>query len=1141
MSYKLPPPSKIKEVLGRIKETLLDHDEDETNGGRGGNNHQAKDPSKILPLYLALMRLELLQRGVFVFPKEEEEAENKDSDQNQQMILSNLLTVVQSTAGKALVTPSGGATMPAPLLAGSSVLQGRLAEQMAHQLAYAVVVANDGPLSAPSVTFRLQHVVPHSTWDTTLRRCQEVSDERLALLLQLALEEATSTTETQLQFVLLFVAEGCYYRAAEFSPDAPPLWKRASDAIQQRQHYSQSSSPSSYTWESQWALDNMHRIAAAKNNTKRVAQLSLALAQSMLEGYYQDLFLHQAEKASLSSSSEGVSTPLTKRVQQAFVAPYRSVQPPTLAQACQLARDYLHDTSLSPTTSPGNLSPADAFWNLVLHVQLFFVQEENRIEQVARERLTAERNRVVEGKRSSAVSSVPSLTTMKCRIRHEHLEQEDLISGESDALVTSLRDALISIGAGKAKASASSSSSSSAPSDSDVPDSLMRSAQELLTRVLVRFKDRAKACNQKSQSNSSTQQLPPKGAGYDKREKTANDFDRIHIMWQAIANFVRPLVRMYQQEFDWKVEMASDVLDQKLSVSSLIHSMPSEWNNLAKEIVLSMSCMEWIVPDTVSSAEMYFTKELLQMYHHIEQQQHVIVEQEKQAAGAVLSSVRDAKATELLRLQCAWRSATAQLYLMETETGNETSIIRSITDLAVSRSNQDERALELDAEFGVSFLECIVCWSGLHSSPWQFCIMSEARFLISQAKNCLLQAKLKWGRQENVSDLWLLDLARADAEGSFASSGGLVRDALQLYTAVLQSSENYVNDESYDGQVVALMIQARCFSGLATVALQSDESKLIKGASESAEELIGEQRAFQYLKVIELIQSSRLQQLPLLPWKKSQATVESLSFQLASARQLIADALLRRGNTDEAQAFLEAASRESPNDAKVALSLGAFRLRIMFFGSEGPTQDISKTAQVQLLRAAKMDSNQASPFALLGYWYEYFKDLKRAAGCYSKALLLDPAHPVAGRGLLRLRPTESLVNILENATTSTSSSVNGWAWKAIGFHKAYSDGDDHLASLSLLKALRCRDIEYPRSEALSMFYFDPSRPCLANKQEMADALSELAATYRRQGRYTAALRTYNSAIEKSGESASAHVLCSCAEGKLCLVISLDAR
>jgi|Transcript_12017 hypothetical protein len=72
-----------------------------------------------------------------------------------------------------------------------------------------------------------------------------------------------------------------------------------------------------------------------------------------------------------------------------------------------------------------------------------------------------------------------------------------------------------------------------------------------------------------------------------------------------------------------------------------------------------------------------------------------------------------------------------------------------------------------------------------------------------------------------------------------------------------------------------------------------------------------------------------------------------------------------------------------------------------------------KLAQTQMLKSAKIDSGKP---ALLGVWYEVQNDLKRAVGCYSKCLLLDPANPVAGRGILRLKSPTEAQKLCEAAT-----------------------------------------------------------------------------------------------------------------------------
>ena len=180
-----------------------------------------------------------------------------------------------------------------------------------------------------------------------------------------------------------------------------------------------------------------------------------------------------------------------------------------------------------------------------------------------------------------------------------------------------------------------------------------------------------------------------------------------------------------------------------------------------------------------------------------------------------------------------------------------------------------------------------------------------------------------------------------------------------------------------------------------------------------------------------------------------------------------------------------------------------------------------------------MDSSQAAPFALLGYWYEKTDDIKRAVGCYSKALLLDPCQPVAGRGLLRLANADSTAGVIGKAV-GASLPTAGWAWRAMARQKALLEGNDNLAVVSYLKALRCKDIEHPEEEELAFFYASPSHPMRPSRDEISEVLAELAACYRRLGRYTAAIWSYHSAIAEAGDRVPSPVLCSCAQG-MCLV------
>jgi tetratricopeptide (TPR) repeat protein len=223
-------------------------------------------------------------------------------------------------------------------------------------------------------------------------------------------------------------------------------------------------------------------------------------------------------------------------------------------------------------------------------------------------------------------------------------------------------------------------------------------------------------------------------------------------------------------------------------------------------------------------------------------------------------------------------------------------------------------------------------------------------------------------------------------------------------------------------------------------------------------------------------------------------------------------------------------SDDAPADFDAAFALGASQLRTAFNADEsGQCNALRKQAQAQLLQAAKLNSSHPGPFALLGICYEEGEDIRRAIGCYVKALQLDPAHPVAGRGLLRLQSHEKVAKMIEVATNANSA-LNGWAWRSTGQHKATIEGDDELAVVALRKALRCSDIiEAPNDENLGAFFskpFSQSKP-----SDYGYVWAELAACYRRLGRYTSAIRAYQAAYESAGESLSSWILCSWAQGK----------
>ena len=93
------------------------------------------------------------------------------------------------------------------------------------------------------------------------------------------------------------------------------------------------------------------------------------------------------------------------------------------------------------------------------------------------------------------------------------------------------------------------------------------------------------------------------------------------------------------------------------------------------------------------------------------------------------------------------------------------------------------------------------------------------------------------------------------------------------------------------------------------------------------------------------------------------------------------------------------------------------------------------------------------------------------------------------------------------------------------------DGEDELAVVALLKALRCQDIVREKSDLQSPFYKNPKMLKEATLPDQAATLWALAQCYRRLGRFTASIRTFNSAIEIGGDVLPSELLRDCAQGE----------
>jgi len=416
---------------------------------------------------------------------------------------------------------------------------------------------------------------------------------------------------------------------------------------------------------------------------------------------------------------------------------------------------------------------------------------------------------------------------------------------------------------------------------------------------------------------------------------------------------------------------------------------------------------------------------------------------------------------------------------------------------------------------GLGFLDFLICWNGLLTNPWSSVTLKESRMLMERAKMSLEEAKQEWGRRNSSLEFLLTLLGEAEAE--CLAFPGLHRVALARWRTI---EENVHTQQG----LLSTVLQAKCKAGFVVL------SNLGHLDLDSSEE--GARNA---LRCLSDMQSKTSHGFYL--WRSVQVSGLVCRYLVSSFRRLVANTLVQQGQVDEAGGFLEEAAREAPNDSVTATDLGVFRLRQVAVGAASTST--AKVAQVELLKAAKLDSSKPTPFALLGYWYEKFGDKKRAVGCYSRSLMLDATHPVAGRGILRLVAADFMTSTVERAISAESPLV-GWAWASKALQKV-ADGEDELAIVSFLKASRCRDIACPHLEQLGVFLSNPLSNQQQHLHELTSCLSELAATYRRRGRFTAALRTFLSAIESSGNSVSYNLLCDCAQVELDLGHLLAAK
>ncbi|KAI2492634.1 hypothetical protein MHU86_21910 [Fragilaria crotonensis] len=973
------PPAKLKAYLGKVKEDILDSSSD-------------FDAS-----FKALVLLELVQRGILPAASPQDD-------------VVTIVAAIRSSAGRALLEEIA---LPKPLLAGSSAMAGMVAEKCASLLDRQTATSLEGLTEA-------EH------------RCREVDDQRLLALLQLPINDSNSQ-RTQ----LLHIAEGFFLRAASFQPNQPQMWKKALDVVVAR-----SMSEHQVPLEASFPLANLIRIAESKDNSKRVAELSLHLTESWLSMLADD------------------NSPASKE----FVASFR----PKLRTSPEAARRCFKKCDIS------FLDPDGELWYKILALRIEIEDENASIDEAALHTQTAASNR--------GISS--SLSSCKAAARRDYL----LSTVDNDPMASyaaELRDAVMN-------------------KLEDVSTIKLESARSLFTAYVERLRQRSQAA----------------GVESSKTKPTCSK-EQAFKSWISLCNVVQPVLKRLADFVHWSESTDSS----KESVRTVLKNSDLSQIDMVKTCALAMANCLWMTcggeDDVLPADELEFLYFLLCQLHDI-----VSVDCEKLKQEMVRNSVLQASSDEdknsKLSLECAFVSARALITMKGNRTPNQ-----DLTEQALFFTFDREKYAPYVGQFGTSFLVFLNVWSGFVHTPWSCCNVSQARAVVKMARVSLNQAVTDWGREPSALENLILDLGEADAEGGFLA-GGIGQVAKKLYNTTLEQASRLSSADHVH------LVRAHCLAGLSRYTLAGSPGQDFSLEFPKSVAALSEEFARMSLQEAEEIN-------PIGPNGLYLATSGSLdstqAFHKSLARQLVADSLLRAGASKDAEAFLEAAVQDTPQDFDSALALGAFRMRTAFFPATGQSPSSDKAAQTQLLKAAKLNPSKASPFALLGFWYEEKRDFQRALGCYSKALVQEPSHPVAGRGILRLQSYIGSTRICDSAV-NTKSPMNGWAWRAIGSHKAVVDADNDAAVICFQEALRCRDIAFAENETMSLFYKQSSNTKAAF--EIVEVWSDLAGCYRRLGRLTAAIRAFEAAWSISGKNLPPDVLTSWAQVQLELGLVKDS-
>ena len=1087
---KLLTPPKLKEQLTSLRESISSLDA----------------TSSSISGYGILLTIELSSRGVyFDLPS------NVDKILDDDVILS-LLNAVTDAAGKPSV---GTEEYPAQLMAALFAAGGMAASALSSRK------------ESNGISSKVREACTK-----TMKRCNEVNDGRFYTLLKLLSTGADVSSTTDIAYASYL------YGAEKYALDQMPMWKRCLDCalISESNGNTEENHRSYMKTKTIIPLKNMMRIAQSKGNTKRVEELKVWLVCGYI-GAIQERLQNDDDNKREETLFDKMS--MRQLVDVFFLKRTNLIklEKESIQSLMGLAEESYDDC---PTPTDATADENKLLYSY-LRTYLHHLKEEVVIYEEVQQLIRAKKNRLPEKEgKSGAKAGKPSPNVTKSvakpaqvtisaadkadmykQTRRKVLRQEWSSwykSQENEFTPSRLRDTV-----------------SSCASTGD----LLIDCYEELRHQTQRIVDVAIALQQTR--------------NVEKKSKASVSSDALRACWGEVFSFVSPLFTGY----------LSTVINRQYDENDVIER---SFRGLLECVAQSVLSVAWMCEPFHGSSANNLSEihEILPLIHQcLELCERDRAKQEKQTASTGEAPQKktafssndgiDEEKMDQLLLKCSLAATKHQVELRTVLSTDEGLTVISLSTIAQKAAKASIASANLCAElknmslafsstnakFGAPFLQCIFAWLGLYLDPWPFCNLGQGRMILRNARESLVQSAKVWGREmcHGVESL-LLDIAEADLESMI--TGGFVENAKQLYEKALETIESSAASLSTSSHGLALL-KSHCLLGLARLSLMS-EAGLSERYSRDALDVWSSTNADETKSPRSL--------LCVYAWDDESLSAFARSYHECTSRQLVAEALIRSSSLEKARGFLHDAVVAAPKNFDAMFALASFHLRtFLLSGSESNGSDkLKQEAKSSLLKAAKMDKNSSHTFALLGVFYELENDVTRALGCHKKALSIDPANPIAGRGLHRLLTLEEIKPFCE-AAMKQHTAINGWAWRIMGQLRSSTYGDYESAVICFQQALRSRDVGDPDKEFLGVFFTDPNVQSTATETEFGERKKyseagetwcELGSCYRHMGKWSGSHRAFEAAYAASNGNLSPSSLVAWAQVELELGLYSDS-